>query len=200
MNKLPKIRTNEIVIQEIDNEILIYDLKTNKIYSLNETSSFVWKNCDGKQSAAEIVGKLNRRFKTEIDEDFIWLALDDLQRENLLESDTSLPKIARRELIRKIGLNSMIALPLIASFFAPSAASAQSVGSGVCIINAQGCQPSNNTDLFVYAFMGNPTPFCQFSDPNCQTICDGSVNQCCSCMTVLLPDTINAAFVCRCVG
>lgn len=199
MNRLPKARINEIVVQEVEDEILIYDLKTNKIYSLNETSSFVWKNCDGKQSVEEIIWKLNRQFQTKVDEDFIYLALDNLQKENLLETEVELLKMPRRELIKKIGLSSMIALPLITSFFAPTAANAQSVGSGVCVINAQGCNSSTIQDLFVFNFMGGPTPFCQFNDPSCQTICDGSVNQCCSCMTVLLPDTINAAFVCRCV-
>lgn len=197
MNKLPKARTQGIVVQETDGEVLIYDLRTNKIYALNETSGFVWKHCDGENLAAEVIGKLNEKFQTTVDKDFIWLALDSLQRENLLE--TELPKIARRELIKKVGLSSMIALPLITSFFAPTAANAQSVGSAVCTINAPGCQSSNLIDLFVFDFMGNPTPFCQFGDPNCQSICDGAVNSCCSCNTVLLPDTINAAFVCRCV-
>lgn len=201
MNTLPKARTSGIVVQEADTEVLIYELQTNKIYALNETSGFIWKNCDGINSPAELIEKLNRQFKTKVDEDFIWLALESLQREKLLESEVELPKIARRELIKKIGLSSMISLPLIASFFAPTAANAQSGGSAVCTINAPGCQPTmNNTDLLVYTFMGDPTPFCQLSDPNCQSVCDTAANLCCSCRTVLLPDTINAAFICRCVG
>lgn len=199
MNKLPKARTNGIVVQDANAEVLIYDLRMNKIYALNETSKFVWKHCDGTTSAAEIVGKLNRQFQTNVNEDFIWLVLDGLQKENLLETAIELPKIKRRELIKKIGLTSMIALPLITSLIAPVAAHAQSGGSAICSINAPGCQPTNNTDLFIYTFNGNPTPFCQFGDPNCDAVCDAAITQCCSCDTVLLPDTINAAFVCRCV-
>lgn len=200
MNTLPKARTSGIVVQKADTEVLIYELQTNKIYALNETSGFIWKNCDGLNSPSEIVEKLNRQFNTKVDEDFIWLALENLQREKLLESEVELPKIARRELIKKIGLSSMISLPLIASFFAPTAANAQSGGSGVCTNNAPGCQPTNNADLFIYTSNNTPTPFCQFGDPNCQSVCDTAANLCCSCRTVLLPDTINTAFICRCVG
>lgn len=199
MNKLPKARANGIVVQEANKEVLIYDLRTNKIYILNETSNFVWKHCDGKNSAAEIIEKLNRQFKSKVSEDFVWFALDGLKKENLLETDFEFPKIVRRELIKKIALTSMIALPLITSFLAPKSVNAQSGGGAGCTINAPNCQPTNNADLFIYTFNNNPTPFCQFSDPNCQSICDAAVTQCCSCNTVLLPDTINAAFVCRCV-
>jgi hypothetical protein len=37
----PKNRKNDIVIQELKDEILIYDLTTNKAYCLNETSAAV---------------------------------------------------------------------------------------------------------------------------------------------------------------
>ena len=35
----PKARVSDLVIQESGNELLIYDLKTNKAQSLNETSA-----------------------------------------------------------------------------------------------------------------------------------------------------------------
>lgn len=202
MNNLPKARTNKVVVQEVDQETLVYDLSTDKIYALNETSGFIWKQCDGKKSVDEIVRRTNQHFRTRVGEDFVWLALENLWKERLLEAEIQLPDLfkntSRRQMIKKIGLTSMIALPFVTSFLAPRAANAQSGNSVVCVANAQGCQPTNNLDLFVYTFMGNPTPFCQFSDPDCQTICDASISQCCSCNTVLLPDTINAAFVCRC--
>lgn len=203
MNKLPKARINGIVTQDVNETVLIYDLKTNKVYSLNETSNFVWRHCDGKTSVSGILQKLKGKFKTEVDEDFVCLALDNLQKENLLETEFELPnsfkQTSRRQIIKKIGLTSMIALPLIKGFIAPRAVNAQSGDAGGCTPNAQNCSPTNNSDLFVFTFAGNPTPFCQFNDPNCQSICDAAINQCCSCNTVLLPDTINAAFVCRCV-
>ena len=38
MNILPFARTADIVVQTLGEEILIYDLNTNKAYNLNETS------------------------------------------------------------------------------------------------------------------------------------------------------------------
>lgn len=37
----PKGRTNDIIVQELDGEVLIYNLKDNKAFCLNETSSLV---------------------------------------------------------------------------------------------------------------------------------------------------------------
>ena len=39
MNKCPKIRTENTVIQEMKDETLVYDLKTNKAVCLNEMSA-----------------------------------------------------------------------------------------------------------------------------------------------------------------
>jgi hypothetical protein len=43
----PISRQNNIVTQEVESELLIYDLVENKAFCLNETSAFVWQNCDG---------------------------------------------------------------------------------------------------------------------------------------------------------
>lgn len=40
----------ELVVQEFEKEVLIYDLNNHKAYTLNETSSLVWRMCDGKTS------------------------------------------------------------------------------------------------------------------------------------------------------
>lgn len=122
--KLPQIRNKNIVVQEIGGEIMIYDLEINKAYCLNETSAIVYQNCDGKTDFADLNSKYN--FPNEI----IYLALDQLNKENLLEKDAEFLSpfkgLSRREVVKKVGLSSMIALPVIASIVAPTAVNAQS--------------------------------------------------------------------------
>ncbi|MEK7725330.1 MAG: PqqD family protein, partial [Acidobacteriota bacterium] len=146
MNKL-KTRNENIVVQDFANEILIYDLKTNKAYCLNETSAIIWQMCDGNRTITEIADLMSVKLKTLVSEELVWLTVYELKREDLLENDSEterfLNSVSRRELIRKAGLASMIALPLVNSIIAPSAAQAASAGS-VALLNActttQECQ------------------------------------------------------------
>lgn len=131
MNKLlPKARTQNIVTQELEAEILIYDLEINKAFCLNSTAAMVWKHCHGKSTFAEVIDDFNENFKQRITEDFVWLTLESLKKENLLmNGDEVKPRfngMSRREVVRKVGLASMVALPLISSIVAPSAVQAQS--------------------------------------------------------------------------
>ena len=125
----PKSRQSNLVVQDLENEILIYDLKINKAYCLNETSAMVWQFCDGKNSVSEISRLMTSKLKTQVSAELVWLALDGLQRENLLGNDAEFTAqfagFSRRQAIKKVGLASMIALPFISSAFAPMATSAQ---------------------------------------------------------------------------
>ena len=136
---LPLARNNDIVIQETGNEILIYDLKSNRANSLNETAALVWNHCDGSKTAKEISEEISVQMKTPVSEELVWLTLDQLNENKLLKTDLSAHKYfgdaSRRELIKKVGLGSMIALPLISSIIAPKAITAQSacIPINVCL-------------------------------------------------------------------
>lgn len=122
----PKARKEDLVVQESDGEILIYDLNTNKAFCLNETSALIWQACDGHKEVSEIAGLLGEKLDSTVNDDFVWLALDQLKKENLIENKDELVidlgGVSRREAIKKVGLGTMIALPLISSIIAPLAA------------------------------------------------------------------------------
>jgi hypothetical protein len=109
---------------------LIYDLKINKAFSLNETCAMVWAECDGEKSIAEIASTLSRRTKGLVNEEVVWLALETLQKQDLLTSKDQVQAnfngLSRRQIIKRVGLASMIAFPAIASVTAPTALMAQS--------------------------------------------------------------------------
>ncbi len=134
-NKInPRSKTDNLVTMNLENESLIYDLNNNRAYWLNKTSAMVWEHCDGNTSTLEISNLLSHKLKTLVSEEFIWLALDELKKNNLLENGEDLnnyfPNLSRREIVKKIGLASMVALPIISSVVAPSAVMAVSCGGG----------------------------------------------------------------------
>jgi hypothetical protein len=120
----PSARKTGLVIQELPDELLVYDLDTNKAHCLNNTAAFVWKSCDGKTSVSEIAALLDLETESMVPEDLIWLAIDQLSENKLLEVDlrVNFNGQSRRAVIKKIGLASVIALPVIASLVAPQSA------------------------------------------------------------------------------
>src|SRR4051812_32878746 len=161
MNNIPIARNTDVGVQEMDNEVLIYDFLTNKAYCLNETAALIWQNCDGRKSLSEVTEKVSRELKSPVDEGLVWLALEQLKKDNLVKHELAPPAVFdgmnRREVIKKIGLASMIALPLISAVVAPTPASAQS---------AVKC-----------ALAGSSLGFCP-SPGSCAPTCDSSL--CCS--------------------
>jgi hypothetical protein len=120
----PIARKDGLVIQEMPDEILVFDTETNKAHCLNSTAAFVWQACDGKNSIADIARSFGSYAKSPVQEDLIWLAIDQLNGNNLLaqELKADFNGQSRREVIKKIGLAAVISLPIISSLIAPVAA------------------------------------------------------------------------------
>lgn len=137
-NLKPSGRTNDILTQEIVGEVMLYDLTINKAYLLNPTSSLIWQLCDGTKSVGEITESISKELDSPVPEDLVWLALDQLNKVNLLETkdikNVNFLGLSRREVIRKVGLTSMVALPLITSILVPNSAEGAS-----CIANNLFC-------------------------------------------------------------
>lgn len=138
----PKGRNHNLVVREFEKELLVYDLEKNKAYCLNETSAMVWQECNGKKSVREISLNISQKIKAEVSEDIVWIALDQFKIDNLLDNgeqfSTPFDRLKRREIIKRIGISSIIALPLISSIVAPTATQAQSVACAFF------CAPPNN--------------------------------------------------------
>jgi hypothetical protein len=138
--KLPKTKEN-LLVQDLPDEILVFDISANKSYCLNDTAKVVFNACDGVKTFDDI----------NLSEEIIYLSLDELKKNNLIQDNHRSPfaGMNRREVIRKVGLASMIALPVISSLSLPSAAAASSLcigngqsggpGAQVCEISAAEC-------------------------------------------------------------
>jgi hypothetical protein len=127
-HRLPLARKDQIIVKELPDELLVYDVDRHKAYCLNRASGLVWKRCDGETSVREIAQLLEDAFAAPVDDDIVWLALGQLQRFHLLEEGqrtTPVVKVSRRAVVRKY-LPAALALPVIMTIVSPTAVQAQS--------------------------------------------------------------------------
>ena len=186
MNK-PKTRNENIVVQEMEQEILIYDLKENKALCLNETSALIYQLCNGKRTIQEIADAMSIKLNKLVSEDLIWLALDNFKKDNLLENneqfEINFNGLSRRQVIKKIGLASMIALPVAASIVAPNAAMAASAGNCTACTAPSQCASNNCLNMVCSVGTTNSfAPLTQLGTPFGETFpsCQPFATNCCS--------------------
>lgn len=55
-------QADHIVERVVDGELVLYDPKRQCVHALNPTASFIWCNCDGKQSQEVVVATLADRY------------------------------------------------------------------------------------------------------------------------------------------
>lgn len=129
---IPNARREGLVIQEVEGETLIYDLKSHKAHCLNRSAALVWKHCDGKQTVAQVARKVQAEMGIGFSPEALWLAVEQLEKRELLEAPIErapgVNRISRRELARRLGIATALTLPFIASINAPAAIQAASCG------------------------------------------------------------------------
>jgi hypothetical protein len=143
--KLPLARKDSLIIKELENETLVYDLDTDKAHCLNHTAAWLWHNCNGKRTISELRQLLAKQAGSSIPEEVVWLGLDQLERFELLDDVPAKPfelsGMNRRELVRRIGIAALV-FPVIVSITAPTAqAQASPGGLGACCGSPGDCTP-----------------------------------------------------------
>ena len=101
-------RQADVLVQDLESELLIYDSRINKAYCLNQTAALVFQLSDGTRTALEISELMSKKLGIVVSEDFVWLALQGLEKANLMENGKEptdyFAGVSRREVIRKVGL------------------------------------------------------------------------------------------------
>src|SRR5262245_14868143 len=137
-------RQEELVVQEMPDEVLIYDLKQHKAHCLNKTAALVWNHCDGETSVSEMTALLQQEAGSPVDEEVVWYTLDKLGKANLLEKPLAPPSdtaMTRRRMVKRVG--SLLVLPAVISLVAPKALA---VGSFVTTSHKIACGQCNQQD------------------------------------------------------
>lgn len=128
----PQARTEGLLVQEVQDEILVYDLKRHWAFCLNKAAAAIWESCDGQTPVAEIIRTVEKKLQVPMNEQLVWLTLDKLGKSRLLceqitQPSDATPRISRRKAMRKIGGAAVIALPLITSVITPTAVQAATI-------------------------------------------------------------------------
>ena len=102
---MPRARQDELVVEELPDETLVYDLERHEAHCLNRTSALAWRRCDGRTTVAEVAVLLERELKIPADEAVVWMALDRLSRAHLLKEEVTLPADRTRYTRREVATN-----------------------------------------------------------------------------------------------
>ncbi len=164
---MPRARQDELVVEELQDETLVYDLKRHRARCLNRTAALVWRHCDGRTSVGEVATLLEEHVAVPIDESVVWMALDRLDRAHLLSEPVTLPaertQYSRREMLRTLRRAAGISLllPVIESIVSPLAAA-----QGSCV-SAAACVAGGPPCFGGAPICGSSTDCCRIQGPNC---------------------------------
>ena len=132
----PIARNEELVVKELPEEVLVYDLRQHKAHCLNQTAAFIWHHCDGYTTVDEIAKRMEKEWRTPVSEDAVWFALNKLSKADLLEERIALPAakaaLSRRSAVRRLGMGSLLAIPVVMSIVSPTAMAQASIPA-VCL-------------------------------------------------------------------
>jgi hypothetical protein len=129
----PLARTDGLLTEEVDSELIVYDEQQNVACRLNATAALVWRSCDGERTAVDLLEILTEELGEVADEDMLLMALDDLVEHGLLVSgyeprDSTVVRLSRRRFFRRAGIAgaAAVAAPVVYSMVVPAAAAAVS--------------------------------------------------------------------------
>ena len=127
----PCARSEDLIVEELGEELLIYDMKVDRGHCLSPVAARVWRRCDGRTHATAMSAELG------LDTDAVGRALAELTACKLLQPTPVLSVVAvsgdgttRRELATRFVKAGAVAAaaPLIVSVAAPTPAQAQTLG------------------------------------------------------------------------
>ena len=136
---LPHARSDELVVTELDDEVLVYDKARDKAHCLNQSAALVWNYSNGKRTVSEIAAAMQNKLHSPVDEQIVWYALGQLEKDHLMEGHLPVPNelagISRREFVKTMGKVAVaVTVPIVISLTAPRAALAAS-----CLPNGSPC-------------------------------------------------------------
>jgi hypothetical protein len=131
----PVARRDGLLVEEVEDELVVYDQAKDSAHRLNRTAAIVWRHCDGKHDTAQLLQVLEAEVGKDLaDEDLVRISLDLLADKGLLEDAAPQraadeTRLSRRRFIRRVGTvgAAALVLPSVTSLVAPTAAHAQTV-------------------------------------------------------------------------
>jgi coenzyme PQQ synthesis protein D (PqqD) len=148
MQVFPTARSEGLVVEPLDDELLVYDAERERAHSLNAVAAAVWELCDGDRDVGDLAAAASGRLGEPVSEDAVWRALSQLDERRLLVGDLprrmSGPEFSRRTALARAGLigaSAAFAAPLVKSIVVPTGAEAGFAAS--CVPPGGQCGTSN---------------------------------------------------------
>jgi hypothetical protein len=134
----PRARTELLVVEDVGDEVLIYDQSTDQAHCLSRDAAMVWRVLDGTTRVPEIAKALG------LETDVVSRAIEELDACGLLDAGPASGITRREATIRmaKVG-GAAAAAPLVYSIMAPTPALASSqsfcLSISACSTAVNGC-------------------------------------------------------------
>ena len=137
-NRKPVARSEDLIVEELGDELLVYDLTRDRAHSLGAVAARVWRACDGETTVESLSSEL------QLDADTVARALGELGDCHLLEVEAATDDgLTRRDMsVKAVKIGAAVAaVPLIVSVVAPTAAQAvtEKFCQTVTVTSAGGC-------------------------------------------------------------
>lgn len=121
MNNLkPLARKDNLVIDRVADETVVYDSNTHKAHSLNRVADAVWRLCDGDSTIDQISATLREQLDPSANPAVVEAALGELRKAKLLEG---VPRLPTR---RQVSAAAAVLIPVVTSIMVPASAAAKS--------------------------------------------------------------------------
>jgi len=153
MSAAPRARTEGLLVRDIGDEVVVYDLESHRSHCLNRTATLVFRACDGRRTIRVIAAQVGRELGRPADEDLVRYTLGRLQSARLLDPGTrKAATLTRRQLARRIGQAAL--LPVVISLLAPKPSEAATCQAGCptcdCSTALNGTTCWNGVDCSTY--------------------------------------------------
>jgi hypothetical protein len=136
----PRARSSRLVMRDVGDELLVYDLERHKAYCLNRVARQVFRHCDGDTTIQDMAVRIGNALGMPVDEQSVRLGLLRLEKAHLLENPLEVtPRASRREALLTLGRAAMVVAPLVTAISVPTSAQAASV----CLPNGLPCVSSS---------------------------------------------------------
>lgn len=86
----PTARTADLLVEQLGDESLVYDQRTNRVHCLSSAAARVWRACDGTASAQQLGRALN------LESVLVERALGELDACELLDDDRRAASLAAK--------------------------------------------------------------------------------------------------------
>jgi hypothetical protein len=154
----PARRHENLLVRELRQELLIYDLTRHKAFCLGPNTAWIWTHCTGRRTAEALRAGLEKERGQPVPEAAIAVALQRLSRAGLLEETVDPPAASlrsRRDMLRTAAVFGGLAVLAMAvptpiqaatcrrGTVTPAQCSpADPTSWGCCCTNGRTCQPS----------------------------------------------------------